>query len=63
MFAILWSLLFLSLSLGVYAIQSVLEKTSEVFENVIQTPKDLADPSAWDYDWSFSGIRLIDFYC
>jgi hypothetical protein len=57
MFATLWSLLFLILSLGIHATQSVLKKTSEVVENVIQTPRDPADPFAWDYDWSFSGIR------
>jgi hypothetical protein len=39
------------------ASQTVLKSNSKIFENVITTPKDANDPAAWDYDWSFSGIR------
>jgi hypothetical protein len=37
--------------------QAVLKSNSKFFENVITTPQDANDPAAWDYDWSFSGIR------
>src|ERR1700677_5055274 len=50
------SLLLVFLSLPVDAAQSVLKNNFEVFENVVSTP-DPSDPSAWDFDWSFSGIR------
>jgi hypothetical protein len=37
--------------------QSVLKPKGEIFENILSIPKDPSDPSSWDYDWSFSGIR------
>lgn len=43
--------------LSVHAAQPVFVSGAEYFENIISIPKDPTDPSAWDYDWSFSGIR------
>jgi hypothetical protein len=37
--------------------QAVLKSNFETLENTLSTPKDPSDPAAWDYDWSFSGIR------
>jgi hypothetical protein len=34
----------------------VLKSKSEVYENVITSPEDASDPSAWDGDKTYSGI-------
>jgi hypothetical protein len=39
------------------AAQLVFKSDSAKFENLITTPQDASDPAAWDFDWSYSGIR------
>lgn len=52
------SSLFLCLSAAIAeAARSVLKSSIEVVENVLSIPEDPNDPSAWDFDWSFTGIR------
>ena len=43
--------------LQVHAAQLVFKSDSAKFENLITTPQDASDPAAWDFDWSYSGIR------
>lgn len=52
-------LILLALPLRSYAAQSVLKATTETFENVLSFPEDPSDPAAWDFDWSFTGIRYF----
>ena len=52
-------LFLVQLTAVIEAAQSAL-KASDKFENFLQIPKDSSDPAAWDFDWSFSGIRYFD---
>jgi hypothetical protein len=36
--------------------QTVLKSKSEVYENVLTSPEDASDPSAWEGDKTYSGI-------
>jgi hypothetical protein len=42
---------------SVRAAQLLLKPATEVLENLLLTPEDPSDPSAWDFEWSFTGIR------
>jgi len=47
-----------ALLLQTQAAQSVFKSDSAKFENLITIPQDPSDPAAWDFDWSYSGIRF-----
>jgi hypothetical protein len=58
---LLFELSLLSLVLMGNADQTVFKSDSTTNENFMKIPDDPSDPSAWDFDWSFSGIRFDVF--